>query len=70
MIIWLRPYSKIDYKDWSMKASIVAFGKRTVTLKSEYLGNGHYRTVPSKYRYTLHINLWLICLLYHWEKEV
>lgn len=64
----LKPFVFIANDGCAKEPHMIAFGKLPVEWKSEDVGNGMARSVVSKYRYIIEINLFLVVLFFHFEK--
>lgn len=68
-ITFTRPFVWINYEGYCIPPHIVAFGRACVEWKNEDMGKGMGRSIVSKYRCDLEINLWLIVLRFSWLME-
>jgi hypothetical protein len=62
-----RLFTKINYEGCITPPAIISFGRACIEWRNEDMGNGMGRTVVSKYRYDLKINLWLITFYFSWK---
>lgn len=66
-ITFTRPFVWINYEGYVDHPHIVAFGRACVEWRNEDMGNGMGRSVVSKYRCDLKINLWLVVMRFSWH---
>lgn len=73
-ITFTRPFSFIKYEGYYNAPAIVAFGRRPIEMRKRVVAEKEFTheivIEPSRYRYDLKINLWLVELYFTWEREV
>jgi len=68
MIRFKKIYSRVD--DYGVAySSIILFYKHPILFKSEDMGNGMMRTVPSQYAYRLVVDLFFFIFDLNWESK-
>lgn len=67
-IDFLKPFSFIE--EGAYIDSIVAYGKIPIEFENVDVGNGYGKTIVTKYRCKLIINLWLIIINFNWIKNI